>query len=644
MKREVPIFAEAALKGKGAKEGTSAPMRLGLKFAGGLAEKLSARTRMVLWGQARRWWRMQGRLRSSEMTQILVCAATGALIGAMVAGLHHLVDLCHVLLFNISGGHSLSTGLGIDMERLLIVPVAGGLLLGFSAIVMRYFGSREIVDPVEANALHGGRMSMRDSLRLVVDTFISNVSGVAVGMEAGYSQLGASVLSKVGQYFKLRRTDQRIFVAAGAAAAIAAAFNAPVAGAFYGFELILGSYAVPALAPVAAAALAGTMMDRALAHADSLFVVPQIFDFNWWLYPLFAILGVLAAGFSVLAMQSVTWVERGLRRLTLLPQWLRPAVGGVLVTALAYPIPQVLGSGHGAIQLVFDRDPALTTLVILLFAKLVASALSLGAGYRGGMFSSSLFLGCLFGATFADIVSFLIPSLAVHHAALMMVGMGSVAAAVIGAPLTMVFLVLEGTGNFPMTVGVMVGVIVSSTIVRLTFGYSFSTWRFHQRGIGIRGAHDIGWLADLSVGRLMRADPKVVQDGLSLREVQIKYPLGAAKRVFVVGKEGTFLGQLDMAAIHDIKQDELLDGKFARDYATDEDLYLLAYENVRTAITRFEEKEVESLPVLDSTVDRTVVGYMTEHYALRRYNQELERRRGADLGARDLFSISEPPR
>jgi CIC family chloride channel protein len=222
--------------------------------------------------------------------------------------------------------------------------------------------------------------------------------------------------------------------------------------------------------------------------------------------------------------------------------------------------------------------------------------------------------------------------------------MGSVAAAVIGAPLTMVFLVLEGTGNFPMTVGVMVGVIVSSTIVRLTFGYSFSTWRFHQRGIGIRGAHDIGWLADLSVGRLMRADPKVVQDGLSLREVQIKYPLGAAKRVFVVGKEGTFLGQLDMAAIHDIKQDELLDGKFARDYATDEDLYLLAYENVRTAITRFEEKEVESLPVLDSTVDRTVVGYMTEHYALRRYNQELERRRGADLGARDLFSISEPPR
>jgi CIC family chloride channel protein len=594
--------------------------------------------------QTRRWFRMQGRLRSNEPTQILMCAATGALIGALVSGLHRLVDLGHELAFNLTGGRSLSTGIGIDMERVLYVPVAGGLLLGLSAVVMRYFRAREIVDPIEANALHGGRMSLRESSRLVFDTFISNVSGVAVGMEAGYSQLGASVLSKVGQYFKLRRPDQRIFVAAGAAAAIAAAFNAPVAGAFYGYELILGSYAVPALAPVAAAAMAGTLMDRALVHPDSLFVVQEIFDFNQWVYLLFALLGIFSAGFSILAMQSVAWVERALRRLPLVPQWMRPAVGGLLVSVLAYPVPQVLGSGHGAIQLVFDRDPALTTLVVLLFGKLIASALSLSAGYRGGMFSSSLFLGCLFGATFADIASFVVPSLAPQHAALMMVGMGSVAAAVIGAPLTMVFLVLEGTGNFPMTVGVMVGVIVSSTIVRLVFGYSFSTWRFHQRGIGIRGAHDVGWLADLTVGRLMRADPKIAQEGLSVREIQAKYPPGMAKRVFVVGKEGVFLGQLDMAAIHEIKEEATLDGRFARDFASHDELYLLAYENVRTAITRFEEKQVETLPVLDSTVDKIVVGYMTEHYALRRYNQELERRRSADLGERDLFSISEPPR
>ena len=607
--------------------------------AGKLSEWVSAAT----WLQARRFFRLQNRLRSNEPTQIFVCAATGAVIGALVAGLRRTIDLLHQLAFHLAGEHTLSTGIGVDPERILIVPVIGGLVIGVSALIMRRFRANEVVDPIEANALHGGLMSMFDSLRLLVATIVSNMSGVAVGMEAGYTQLGSSVLSKVGQYFRLRRTDQRIFVGAGAAAAIAAAFNAPLAGAFYGYELILGSYSVRALAPVAAAALAATLTERALINPEPLFSVGQLFHFSEWLYLLFALLGVFAAGFSVLAMQAVTWVERGLRRLRL-PQWLRPAIGGVLVTAIALFVPQVLGGGHGAIQLVFDSNLALTTLLILLAAKLVASAISLGSGFRGGMFSSSLFLGCLFGAAFADIATILAPGLVEQHSALMMVGMGSVAAAVIGAPLTMVFLVLEGTGNFAVTVGVMVGVVISSTIVRLTFGYSFSTWRFHQRGLGIRSPHDIGWLADLTVGRLMRSDPKVVPETMPLREIREKYPPGSAKRIFVVSEDGAFIGALDIVAVHEAAQDDSLDGHTARDFIIERDSFLLASENVRTAIARFEDKEVEALPVLASYNDKSIVGYLTEQYALRRYNQELERRRTADLGERDLFSTSEPPR
>src|SRR5258708_4728830 len=339
---------------------------------------------------ARRLLLLQGRLRSNEPTQILVCASFGALVGALTAGLHWLIDWIHHVAFNISGDHSLSAGIGIDPDRILIVPALGGLLLGVGALVMRRYRPNDVVDPIEANALHGGRMSLKDSLRVLVATVWSNGSGVSVGMEAGYSQLGAVVLAKAGQYFRLRREDQRIFVAAGAGAAIAAAFNTPLAGAFYGYELILGGYSVRALAPIAAAALAATLALRVLMHPEVLFVVTDFVAIPQWFY---------------------------------------------LLAALA-------------------------------------------------------------------------PGLAGHQAALMMVGMASVAAAIIGSPLTMVFLVLEGTGNFPVTIGVMVGVVIASTIVRLTFGYSFSTWRFHQRGIAISSPHDIGWLADLTVGRLMRTDTK----------------------------------------------------------------------------------------------------------------------------------------
>ncbi|HKV16873.1 MAG TPA: chloride channel protein [Reyranella sp.] len=594
----------------------------------------------VFVGQARRFFRMQSRLRSNEPVQIFVCGTVGAAIGALVAGLRWLVDFLHLVGFNLSEGRTLSTGIGVDPLRILIVPLVGGLVIGISAIIMRKLRTKDIVDPIEANALHGGIMSVFDSIRLLVATITSNAAGASVGMEAGYTQMGSSILAKVGQYFRLRRTDQRIFVGAGAAAAIAAAFNAPFAGAFYGYELILGTYSVRALAPVAAAALAATFTERALIDPEPIFSVEQFFHFNLKVYFLFALLGIFAAAFSILSMQSVTWAERALRRLPL-PQWLRPAIGGVLLSAMAIIVPQVLGSGHGAIQLMFDRNVALQTFLLLLFAKLLGTAVSLGSGFRGGMFSASLFLGCLFGGSFAGIAALVVPSLSDMQSALMMVGMGAVAAAIIGAPLTMVFLVLEGTGSFAMMVAVMVGVVISSTIVRLTFGYSFSTWRFHQRGIGIRSPHDIGWLADLSVGRLMRTDAQVVPENTPLKELREKFPPGTAWHVFVVSDKGVYTGALDSADVHDTQQNDKLETLYARDLAADPDIFLLPYENVRTALGRFEDKEVETLPVLASSTDRSIVGYLSEQYALRRYNQELERRRSADLGERDLFSLAD---
>ena len=604
------------------------------------ADTLSDWVSSVFVGQARRFFRMQSRLRSNEPVQIFVCGTVGAAIGALVAGLRWLVDFLHLVGFNLSEGRTLSTGIGVDPLRILIVPVIGGLVIGLSAIIMRKLRTKDIVDPIEANALHGGIMSIFDSLRLLIATITSNAAGASVGMEAGYTQMGSSILAKVGQYFRLRRTDQRIFVGAGAAAAIAAAFNAPFAGAFYGYELILGTYSVRALAPVAAAALAATFTERALIDPEPIFSVEQFFHFNLKVYFLFALLGIFAAAFSILSMQSVTWAERALRRLPL-PQWLRPAIGGLLLSATAIIVPQVLGSGHGAIQLMFDRNVALQTFLLLLFAKLVGTAISLGSGFRGGMFSASLFLGCLFGGSFAGIAALVVPSLSDMQSALMMVGMGAVAAAIIGAPLTMVFLVLEGTGSFAMMVAVMVGVVISSTIVRLTFGYSFSTWRFHQRGIGIRSPHDIGWLADLSVGRLMRTDAQVVPENTPLKELREKFPPGTAWHVFVVSDKGIYTGALDSADVHDTQQNDKLETLYARDLAADPDIFLLPYENVRTALGRFEDKEVETLPVLASSTDRSIVGYLSEQYALRRYNQELERRRSADLGERDLFSLAD---
>jgi CIC family chloride channel protein len=611
----------------------------------GPAESISRWTLRLRYLQRR--WRVlfantQRDLRSNEMAQIVACAAIGAFVGAITDYLHLMVNLVHKLAFNLPKHVLLSMGTATDHWRLIFVPAIGGLVLGVGAWIVRRYRAGEIVDPVEANALFGGRMSLFDSIRLTTMTVISNASGASLGMEAGYSQLGAAVFSRFGRQFRLRREDQRIFVTAGAAAAIGAAFNAPLAGAFYGFELILGSYMPRALAPVALASVCATLTQQALNKPLPLFEMtgPVVLDTRS--YGLFLVMGILAAGVSIVAMQAVTWAERGLRAIEV-PDWLRPFVGGVVLSFIAWEFPQVLGSGHGAIQYHFDTHWALLPLAALLVAKLVASAVSVGSGFRGGLFSSSLFLGTLFGGVFVETLAIFIPAIAAQEHAFLLVGMGTVAAAIVGAPLTMVFLVLEATGNFPVALGVLTGVITATTIVRLTFGYSFSTWRFHVRGLGIRGAHDVGWISDLTVARMMRSDPKVVRSDMTLRALRTKYPPGATKSIYAVDSDGRYVGVIDMLAVHDPQIDDVVDFTVVADLAGMKSVFLLPSENVRTALARFDQTQTEALPVLSARADPRVVGYLTEAYALRRYTQELERRRAAELGDENLFSLGQKP-
>ena len=585
---------------------------------------------------------VQRELRSNEVAQIFACAFIGSGVGIIVAVIRALVQFLHQVDFAIPNGGLLSYGLNVDHFRILIVPAAGGLFLGLLALMARRFGARDIVDPIEANALYGGRMSLPDSARLTASTVISNAAGASLGMEAGYTQFGSGLFSAIASYFRLRRADLRVFVTAGSAAAIAAAFNAPLAGAFYGYELILGSYMPNALAPVAVAAVCGALSQRIIAGPQPLFAVAGGVPLDVHSYVLFGVMCVFASVIAIVAMTGVTWTERSLKHASV-PDWLRPCVGGLVLSAIAWFYPQVLGSGHGAIEYYLHASLPLAPLALLLAAKLLASAVSVGSGFRGGLFSSSLFLGCLFGGVFAKCVTWLDPHFAIQYIAFLLVGMGSVAAAIIGAPLTMVLLVLESTGDFPITAGVLVSVIASATIVRLTFGYSFSTWRFHVRGLGLRGAHDVGWIADLTVGRMMRSDPKIVPTSMPLGALREKYPPGSAKRVFAAAPDGHYAGWVDMAFIHDPQLDDAIEAGSVADVVTQSDVYLLPNENVRTALARFDEAQSETLPVLSARADPRLIGYMTEAYALKRYAQELERRRSAELGEQDLFALGQTP-
>jgi len=589
--------------------------------------------------------RVRALVRGSEIGLIVLAALTGCGAGAAVAAMGLAAQTFREWLYGLPHGVHLSATHDLPALTLLLAPAAGGVLLGLLGFCLaRWRGRRPqaVIDPIEANALHGGRMSVRGSGLVALQNTISNGSGASVGLEAGFTQIGAALASRLGRAFELRRSDQRTLVGCGAAAAIAAAFGAPLTGAFYAFELIIGTYSIATLTPVAAAALCGSVVAGALAARVPLVTVEGTEALATM--PITAAdtlpalgLGLACAALGIAIMRGVTLVEAGIRA-SRLPAPVAPALGGLCVGALALAVsPGVLSGGHGALHLHLE-GPGMGArgLVLLFVAKAAASAISIGSGFRGGLFFASLFLGALAGGLFADLVPGL-AAFAPTSLAYAVIGMSALAVAVIGGPLTMTFLTLELTGSFPITGLVLVAVIASSLAVRKTFGYSFATWRFHLRGESIRSAHDVGWIRTLTVDTLMRREVATVPVTMPLAAFLAEHPLGSPSRIVAVDEAGRYAGIVRVPEAHALARDALApdaDGT-APALATllhHPDDVLTPDMNAKNAAAAFDRAESEALAVVDGLDTRRVIGLLTESHTLKRYSEELDRQRRAMVG------------
>ncbi|MEO6338911.1 MAG: chloride channel protein, partial [Caulobacteraceae bacterium] len=290
--------------------------------------------------------RFRAFVRAREASLVVVAVGVGCVAGALVTLMTQVSMLAHVLIFGLPLDQRLSAAATVTPLAALGAPLAGGLALGAMEWWRRRRNIPHAVDPVEANALRGGRMSLRDSLVVSVQTLISNGCGASVGLEAAYTQIGAGLASRLGLMLRLRRSDLRILVGCGAAGAIAAAFGAPLTGAFYAFELVIGFYSVGTAAAVAGASVAAVLTTQALGgapysiHVDA--AAPTLLSH----YFAILVLGMLVSGLGIAVMWLVAVVEKGFEA-SRIPYWLKPAAGGLMVGGLALVTPQVLAAGHG---------------------------------------------------------------------------------------------------------------------------------------------------------------------------------------------------------------------------------------------------------------------------------------------------------
>ena len=372
---------------------------------------------------------------------------------------------------------------------LFVVPCSGGLAVG---ILTRLFFGRNagipgVADVVLAQTRDRGLMGGLDAIKAGALNILALGTGASVGREGPLVHLGGTLGSLAGTWARLDDTSRRVYVACGVAAAVAASFNAPLAGLFFAIEIALGgltSLSLAALGPVVLSAIAGTLVSREILGVEAAFKVSAGLPFSVWEFPAFLLLGLVCALFSIVFLRLVKAGWRLRRDMNArLPSWTHPALAGTGLGLLALWMPEVLGPGHEATDQALQGLMNLETIITLLALKTLAVLLCLILGYGSGVFFPSLMIGALLGVFFGQIAIYAAPGFPADVEAYGLAGMGAMVGAILGAPLSTILMVFELTGNYQVTIAVMLAVIVAAQVTHAVIGNTFFGLQLEQRGV-----------------------------------------------------------------------------------------------------------------------------------------------------------------
>ncbi len=559
---------------------------------------------------------------------------TALVMLAVVVGLAASLG-CIALRYAIAGAQY--AGWGMVGERLashvadlpwwliVLVPAAGGLVVG---LLRRYLASdrrfHSVSDVFEASALRGGHVDVRSGLVAALGSALSLGVGGSAGREGPAVHLGAMMSSFMARRFGLHRSATMTLLGCGVASAVATSFNAPIAGVFFALEVVVGHYGLTAFAPVVLASVVGTIVTRIHYGDFPAFIMVEHVIVSFWEMPAFAILGIVAAGVAWVFMYGIFFVQDAVAR------WKVPVVaatvgGGLLVGLIALALPEVLGVGYEATDRALRGTLGFSVLVALVLAKIVATSITIGSGFGGGVFSPSLFVGAMLGGAFGMVATGLGPESASPHTAYAVVGMASVAGAVLGAPISTILIVFELTANFDLTIAVMVGAALASLLTNHVLGRSFFRWALERRGIDLSGGRAGQLLRTHSVTSVMvsRYASLGPDDGLSAIRAALA---GNPEGNFIVQEEdGSLVGVLAMEdlgpwLLGERSQEEPPN---ARQLAHGRPRTLVPGDNLATALEAMQQSDDTFLPVLKDRGSAGIAGILTRSALLMAHNRAL---------------------
>jgi CIC family chloride channel protein len=508
--------------------------------------------------------------------------------------------------------------------RVVLVPAIGGLIVG----PLVYYLAREakghgVPEVMEAVAMRAGVIRPRLVIVKSLASAISIGTGGSVGREGPIVQIGSALGSSVGQLMRLSGNRLRTLVGCGAAAGIAATFNAPIAGALFAAEVILGEFVVTQFTPIVISSVVATVISRHYLGDVPAFVVPQYILTSPWELAFYAVLGVLAAFVALGFVRFLYLAEDAADRLPL-PPWLLAAVGGAAVGGIGLFYPHVLGVGYESIEQALRGDMALGLLALLLLLKILATSTTIGSGGSGGVFAPSLFIGAMVGGTVGTLAHRWMPEIAASPGAYALVGMGALVAGTTHAPLTAILIIFELTSDYKLIVPLMAACMLSTLITTRLSRDSIYTVKLRRRGIDIRRGRDINVLRALKVAEVMSHDAATVPAGQSVGELIGLVADHPQSCFYVVGDDRRLEGVIVLAELRKILPDlEGVEALVALDLARTDLGTLSPQQDLDTVMRIFAGKNREELPVVE---EGRMVGVVSRQHLLDAYNEELLKR------------------
>lgn len=547
----------------------------------------------------------------------LLAAIVGSVVAYAALGFLVTISWLHAWLVGASGDELYLYLQEIHWVYLFIIPTVGALLVNlmvrYGAPEYRNYGPADVI---YAAKLSNGEMPLRAGLVNAAASVVSIGSGASVGRYGPVVHLGATLGVWLAKQLKLDQSRRKMLLACGVAAAISASFSAPLAAVVFAYEVIVGRFSIKYIMPIVVASVIATVIAKFHGANMTLFMLPDIFVETNWEYLLFALVGVIGGGLAVCfmaLMQKTNQIAQQLPGSFVT----RALLGGVLLGGIIIIFPQTFGLGEQVIQSALKLEITIVVLLLLVLAKLLATTISFAAGFAGGVFGPALYMGTMLGTAIglgAGELLEISSSPIVYGVA----GMGAVISRVVGSPIATILMVFELTGSYSLTTAVMVSVVVSNTVTRKLFNYSYFYQQLRGRGINPEESRAHKLLRETPISSLVDNAPVVITNDTSVATVYDRLIKQAANEAYVVDHEGRLLGQIDAARLLKINNTQLC-AKPVSDLMFQPAVILSAQMNVLDASAKLHDFVGFSIPVVDNEISGYFSGVIYQNKVMRTY-------------------------